>query len=544
MLFLRVITSIEMYGGWLAPLVPLFPYLSKFCFPVALMAEHGTIYLTILVTLNRYFSVCRPYEVSDLCSKRTARQHIAIVAAFAILYNLPRFFEYNLIYGPPSPPPGPPSATFTDVPGTTTSLLNTTELTFFVNQSDVNLQLSQQQGQQQSDVKDGGWMMVRTVPSDMVQNIVYQVVYMNVLYCLVMFLVPLASLIFLNYRLIATLRATTRKRRQLLPSTDAGAVSRNGSSVDRGRRGGSGHSQVEIVRSVSSLRGYQQQSPPTHQQPATRRRSRSEDDVTMTLIVVVLTFVVCQTPALVTQILHTFADDRARWCGGMVFYYERLSDLLVVANSAINFIIYCFCSRRFRRHLLALLCSNTRGNVLPEATSCASQMHANAAVNRLPRGVSADNGHGPPSRTPSFAATANSPLNKTPSQDLTRSPSCASVRRLSPPAANKNTSAFKKQPLTLSASTATAATAADAGLRPSMGLLSADSSNYYYLSPVQPASLRCDLLANDLELGRDLIKRSNSAVTFSAHIPSRTSVQLQLCTKNKPILVVNKQAAI
>ena len=41
------------------------------------------------------------------------------------------------------------------------------------------------------------------------------------------------------------------------------------------------------------------------------------------------------------------------------FFYVRVSDLLIVANSSLNFVIYCFCSRRFRSILVALVGCST-----------------------------------------------------------------------------------------------------------------------------------------------------------------------------------------
>ena len=83
---------------------------------------------------------------------------------------------------------------------------------------------------------------------------------------------------------------------------------------------------------------------------------RSEDDITLMLIVVVLVFVICQTPALATQLLLVILGDQAKSCSQPFFYYERLSDLMVVANSSVNFIIYCFCSRTFRQTVVEVLC--------------------------------------------------------------------------------------------------------------------------------------------------------------------------------------------
>jgi len=82
----------------------------------------------------------------------------------------------------------------------------------------------------------------------------------------------------------------------------------------------------------------------------------AEDDITRMLIVVVLVFVICQTPALITQLLTVLLSQDAKHCPSPFFFYERLSDLLIVVNSSVNFIIYCFCSGTFRQIVVAVVC--------------------------------------------------------------------------------------------------------------------------------------------------------------------------------------------
>ena len=253
---LRVATSLQETPDGL--LHDSLPYLAKYMFPVALIAMTSTIYMTLLVTLNRYVCVCKPYKVHDWCSVRHARLHVIVVLCFAVIYNIPRFFERDVIN---ESTPG------YDVTTAEVSLLG--------------------------------------------QNRLYQLVYGNISYFIVMFFVPLLTLVALNYKLIEALRAT-RRRRQSMQSVE-------------------------------------------------HHVSRSEDDITLTLIVVVLVFLVTQTPALVTQLaLFYYMSGSSQGCGHWLFYYERVSDLLVVLNSAINFIIYCFCNRRFRQILAILLCKNSR----------------------------------------------------------------------------------------------------------------------------------------------------------------------------------------
>ena len=127
------------------------------------------------------------------------------------------------------------------------------------------------------------------------------------MYFLIMFLIPLISLVILNYNLMTTLRRTRRKR--------------------------------ESWRSRSSRQNADQ---------TEQSNSRSEDEITRMLIVVVLVFVFCQSPAFITQALPSVLSKQSLYCPFSYFYYVRVSDLLVVANSSLNFVIYCFCSRRFR----------------------------------------------------------------------------------------------------------------------------------------------------------------------------------------------------
>lgn len=259
---LRVLTSIQTFGVQVPGLHSAIPYLGKYIYPCALLTETGTIYLTILVTLNRYISVCHPYKATNLCSVHFARRHVGLVCLFSVVFNLPRFFEYEITDDPKEP----------------------------MRQT---------------------WLY---------ENRVYKIVYRNLFYFVVMFLVPLISLTFLNRMLIKALRKTKKRRARLLK-------------------------QPPLETSNHSMTGT-----------GSGANSRSEDDITFMLIVVVMVFVVTQTPAMVTQVLGSSLSQHSITCPSAFFFYERLSDLLVVANSSLNFIIYCFCSRRFREILIELVC--------------------------------------------------------------------------------------------------------------------------------------------------------------------------------------------
>jgi len=71
--------------------------------------------------------------------------------------------------------------------------------------------------------------------------------------------------------------------------------------------------------------------------------------VIQVMIVIVLIFLVCQTPAFVNQLL--FVIGVADACGLPYYYYYHFSNIIVSANSAVNFVVYCVFRRQFRRRL-------------------------------------------------------------------------------------------------------------------------------------------------------------------------------------------------
>lgn len=134
-------------------------------------------------------------------------------------------------------------------------------------------------------------------------NKIYQLVYSNILYFPVMYIVPLISLAYLNLKLIRTIKTLNEKRQVL-----------------------TGH------------------------------KMSNEDQITNVIIAVVFIFIICQTPALINQVLWLIFSQKDRECGRFHYYYTRISDVLVVTNSGVNFIIYCLFGKSFRRLFFQTVC--------------------------------------------------------------------------------------------------------------------------------------------------------------------------------------------
>jgi hypothetical protein len=249
---LYVASSVFPLTGVLENYYKIYPNLIPYLWPCYQIPYTGTILLTVLVSLNRYFAVCKPYKSIKMCSTAQARKQVFYVAIFSIFYNIPRFFEYEKV-----------------------------EICTGINESTL--------------VFESGGIFGK--------NLVYRIIYANILYFLVMHGGPLLSLAFLNYKLIIALKKRQQRRAEM----------------------GKG--------------GYQQ-------------------DITLVLVVVIFVFMICQTPTFVDHILWTAVDSQFRQCGYWHYYYTAVGDLLAILNSSVNFLIYILTSRKFRQ-LLKTSCTTS-----------------------------------------------------------------------------------------------------------------------------------------------------------------------------------------
>ena len=85
-------------------------------------------------------------------------------------------------------------------------------------------------------------------------------------------------------------------------------------------------------------------------------RQQQDNNITFVLIIVVTVFIICQVPALINRVMWTVTPDEARRCGGFQFYLSHIANMLVIFNSAINFVIYVLFNKRFRLVLIQTAC--------------------------------------------------------------------------------------------------------------------------------------------------------------------------------------------
>lgn len=73
-----------------------FDYIRDFVWPTAMMLHTATIWLTVLVSIDRYCAVCRAVQQYGTNSSVPARCRVLVVIALSVLYNTPRFFEHKV----------------------------------------------------------------------------------------------------------------------------------------------------------------------------------------------------------------------------------------------------------------------------------------------------------------------------------------------------------------------------------------------------------------------------------------------------------------
>jgi len=149
--------------------------------------------------------------------------------------------------------------------------------------------------------------------NELVMNKAYQIVYENILYCLVVYLGPLGLLMFFNIGLARELVESRRQRR----------------------------------------RGAAEPSTPTDDR-------RERNNITLVMVVIIVIFLTTQTPAYINQLLYIILAETYYECGAAYFYYFHVSNLVVSSNSSLNFIVYCICRRNFRQRLVALCAGKGR----------------------------------------------------------------------------------------------------------------------------------------------------------------------------------------
>ena len=96
-LLVQTLKSAAECSSWLKDFKEPFQFTEPYLWPLASIAQTTTVWLTVLVTVDRYLAICRPFESMRHQVSTRAKRAVYIIALTAIVYNIPRFFEKVVI---------------------------------------------------------------------------------------------------------------------------------------------------------------------------------------------------------------------------------------------------------------------------------------------------------------------------------------------------------------------------------------------------------------------------------------------------------------
>ncbi len=163
----------------------------------------------------------------------------------------------------------------------------------------------------------------------------YYDVYQYTCYLIFLYALPLSLLITLNAYLIGAIKYSKRKHRELTVTGNHKVLHGN---------------QRALQRNHGGMHGLRYQS--TYNRPS-QVSSHHEANATLVLIIIVLIFIICETPELIFRVITVIArhvnDVDAVFSKTFRRVFTTVSETLMVCASSVNFFIYCAFGRRFRR---------------------------------------------------------------------------------------------------------------------------------------------------------------------------------------------------
>jgi len=93
--FIQTIKTLHNHTDWVPELQNLFVYMEPYVWAFASIVQTTTVWTVMLVTIDRYVAVCKPFQVQLRSLERAKMAFLGIVVT-AVLYNIPRFFERQI----------------------------------------------------------------------------------------------------------------------------------------------------------------------------------------------------------------------------------------------------------------------------------------------------------------------------------------------------------------------------------------------------------------------------------------------------------------
>ncbi|GFR60331.1 FMRFamide receptor [Elysia marginata] len=270
---------------------------------VVMLLQQINVWITVSVSAERYIAICHPFRAARLISKKKTLAAMLAITLLSSLYNLPHLFSTKTV----SCAAAVSADTGVHSHGINVSSVNSTPVTALSDSFEYSLDTgevlvtvvsppsptdikSSPSGEEQQ-LRTPSWECLVVVNSAFGETVFFKF-YRTIMYLLVIYVLPFMALLVLNTFLIRELM-TMQKR-----NSDIGSKEEN------------------------------------------------EANLSLVLILVVIVFILCQTPGLISQFDIISPSVFFTWLG--------VANLLFATNSAVNFLIYTAFGFKFRRVLLRM----------------------------------------------------------------------------------------------------------------------------------------------------------------------------------------------
>jgi 7 transmembrane receptor (rhodopsin family) len=227
---------------------------------------------------------------------RQAKLQLTVVLFVILLYSIPRFAEHRLVWSPILPKNNTIAPTVTESP-----FVNTDG--YFLDDDGIDFRST-------TEGREGGedsieWKLERNFTS-LGESKTFRFVYYCFLDNVLIVVLPLIILVALDIRLVRELRTMRRARAEMTGASSA---------------------------------------------------STQDSNITLALVIVIVVFIVCQVPALITTIIECLLQFSFFVCWHCKLFFSPFSLLLTITNSAVNFAIYTLFCRKFRAMFCQMICT-------------------------------------------------------------------------------------------------------------------------------------------------------------------------------------------
>ena len=208
-------------------------WVRTFLYPFLFIGQLWTVWLTVFIALTRYFAVCRPYQAFWTRQKPIIARGIVALFVISFLYNTPRFLEYRL-------------------------------------------------------QRTGVCGHIIFLPADgLLHSNLYTSGYVDVMYYVFSFALPLVVLVYLNLHLMVAYKQVRQRRLRMLNPRENGA---------------------DVTTRRHDVTASNQQG---------QAESYRDQNITLITIIIVLIFLVCHLPAKLVQIVFRYEHMQ---CDSVMFF--------------------------------------------------------------------------------------------------------------------------------------------------------------------------------------------------------------------------------